>query len=390
MSGAGGDSIFCPCALARWAAALAGALLIVAADAFSGHAGALAQSSGAQGSGQSTQAPTQTLAPAPTMDRRSLTPGHHELPLTFQPLRSFRVREREQTRFGALEWRGGGVLYSPNPHMGGLSGLEGLDGGKRMIAISDNGLWFGFDLKIDDKGMLTGVSDGWVAPMLDGDGVAMIRKSEADTEGLALRPRADGGNDLMVSFEGMPRILIYPDENSAAGREPLPLPADARRYLRWNRGLESLAYAEAGPLKGATVAIGELDRDREDRLPGWIIGPDGHPRPFALLASDNYAATDAAFLPDGDLLLLERRFNLTQGVGMRIRRFDATDLDGADGLKGEVLIDANLAYQIDNMEGLSVDVDERGRVLLTVVSDDNRSILQRTLLIRFELLDDPR
>ena len=215
--------------------------------------------------------------------------------------------------------------------------------------------------------------------MLDKAGNPMIRKSEADSEGLALRPRAGGGDDYLVSFEGDPRIYAYHDETARPDTGEFPLPRDIRRHLGSNRGLEALAYATSGPLAGATVAIGELDKLRSDRLSGWLFRPDGRRVSFSLLASGNYAATDAAFLPGGDLLLLERRFNLAQGVGMRIRRFPAAALAGADGLAGTVLVEADLSYQIDNMEGLSVDVDEAGRVLLTVISDDNRSILQRTL-----------
>ncbi|PTW55774.1 hypothetical protein C8N35_11299 [Breoghania corrubedonensis] len=325
--------------------------------------------------------------PVLAKDRTTLAPGRHDLQMRFEPLPSFKLRDHERTRFGALKWLGGGVLSSPNPHMGGLSGLEGLDGGRRMLSISDNGLWFSFDLDIDGNGAPVGIGKAWVAPMLDKAGNPMIRKSEADSEGLALRPRAGGGNDYLVSFEGVPRIYAYHDETALPDTGQFPLPGDIRRHLGSNRGLEALAYATTGPLAGSTVAIGELDKLRDDRLPGWIFDAHGKRVSFSLLSSDNYAATDAAFLPGGDLLLLERRFNLAQGVGMRIRRFPAARLKGADGLEGKVLVEADLSYQIDNMEGLSVDVDEAGRVLLTVISDDNRSILQRTLLLRFELVE---
>ena len=42
-------------------------------------------------------------------------------------------------------------------------------------------------------------------------------------------------------------------------------------------------------------------------------------------------------------------------------------------------------YQIDNMEGLAVRPGENGETLLTIVSDDNNSLLQRTLLLQFAL-----
>jgi hypothetical protein len=47
-----------------------------------------------------------------------------------------------------------------------------------------------------------------------------------------------------------------------------------------------------------------------------------------------------------------------------------------------------MAYQIDNMEGLAVHADEAGRTILTIVSDDNHSFLQRTLILQFALAED--
>jgi hypothetical protein len=50
-----------------------------------------------------------------------------------------------------------------------------------------------------------------------------------------------------------------------------------------------------------------------------------------------------------------------------------------------VLIEADLGHEIDNMEGLAVH-QEGGRTFVTVISDDNFSPGQRTLLLEFELV----
>jgi hypothetical protein len=55
---------------------------------------------------------------------------------------------------------------------------------------------------------------------------------------------------------------------------------------------------------------------------------------------------------------------------------------------GATLIVADMAYQVDNMEGLSVHRDATGEIILTLVSDDNFSALQRTILLQFRLVDE--
>jgi hypothetical protein len=56
-------------------------------------------------------------------------------------------------------------------------------------------------------------------------------------------------------------------------------------------------------------------------------------------------------------------------------------------LDGPVLMEADLGYEIDNMEGLAVHRASNGDIVLTLVSDDNFSIIQRTILLQFTLLD---
>jgi len=52
---------------------------------------------------------------------------------------------------------------------------------------------------------------------------------------------------------------------------------------------------------------------------------------------------------------------------------------------GGVVFEANMWQDTDNMEGLSVHTGPDGESILTLVSDDNFSVLQRTLLLQFAL-----
>ena len=56
-------------------------------------------------------------------------------------------------------------------------------------------------------------------------------------------------------------------------------------------------------------------------------------------------------------------------------------------MDGPVLIEADMGYQIDNMEGLSVHRAASGELVLTLISDDNFSIIQRTILLQFTLAE---
>ena len=95
--------------------------------------------------------------------------------------------------------------------------------------------------------------------------------------------------------------------------------------------------------------------------------------------------TDLAFLPDGDMLLLERWYRTLRGVGLRIRRVPAASLKPGALLDGPTLIQADLGQEIDNMEGLAVH-QEGSKTVLTLISDDNFSFLQRTVMLEFELV----
>ncbi len=72
---------------------------------------------------------------------------------------------------------------------------------------------------------------------------------------------------------------------------------------------------------------------------------------------------------------------------MRLRRVSISEVVPGAVLEGSTLVSADMGFQIDNMEGISVHRSPSGETVLTLVSDDNFSIIQRTILLQFTLLD---
>ena len=91
--------------------------------------------------------------------------------------------------------------------------------------------------------------------------------------------------------------------------------------------------------------------------------------------------------PDGGFVILERFFTWRQGVAVRLRRLQLSAMVPGALLDGPVLMEADLGYEIDNMEGLSAHRAANGDIVLTLVSDDNFSVIQRTILLQFTLVE---
>jgi hypothetical protein len=77
---------------------------------------------------------------------------------------------------------------------------------------------------------------------------------------------------------------------------------------------------------------------------------------------------------------------VTKGFAVRLRRLAGANLQPGLTVDGRVVVEAGIGHEIDNMEGLAVSTDETGETILTLASDDNGIVLQRTLILRFALL----
>ncbi|WP_459462145.1 esterase-like activity of phytase family protein [Rhizobium sp. No.120] len=289
-----------------------------------------------------------------------------------------------ETRFGALEFVGGLELSSDNVLLGAISAIRFRPDQRQFISVLDTGHWLTGAIERDEEGRLRGVSDARIMPMIDRHGGTDAGKGDMDAEGLALR-----GDHVLVSYEQYHRVDVYPDPDFEISPpdESLPLPIP-RLQLRANRSLEALMIApQSSPLAGGAVIVAEDSLDDQGNLLAAVLDGPLQGR-FAVKRHGGFNVSDGVFLPDGDLLLLERRFGLIHGLGVRIRRIAGADIKPGAVVDGKVIFEAGSGDQIDNMEGLDVFRAADGSLHLVMVSDDNHSILQRSLMLEFKLHDD--
>lgn len=278
---------------------------------------------------------------------------------------------------GRLRFRGGVVLSSPESEaFGGLSGLEVLEDG-RLIAVSDNGLWFEARLTLDAEGALAGLEDARVALMRDENGEPFENKRSGDAEGLTQLP--DGR--FAVSFEQTQSIRIYDINRDGPFGVARPGPAlEGARRLPANSGLEALTASEAGAL-----IVGAQGGSRAD-TPLWRAPLDAaSPAPIAARypLQTGYALTGLDRLPDGRFVALERFYAPIIGVRVRITRFALSE--GA--IAPEELAFFAPPLWLDNFEGIAAVRAPDGGVRLYIVSDNNFSARQSTLLYAFDIVE---
>ena len=298
-------------------------------------------------------------------------------------IESFDPRDPSHMRYGSLEFRSGLVLTSPFRGFGGLSALRLDRKAETFVAISDKANWF--TGRIVYKGRhLAGLADVKSAPMLDSNGRKITARGWFDSESLAF-----DGSTAYVGFERVNQIVRFDFGKTGilSRGQAMPLPPGISD-LPFNKGLETLVFVpKSQPLGGTLVAISERGLDAAGNILGFLIGGPSAGR-FTVARTNNYDISDATLLPSGDLLLLERKFSFLEGVGIRIRRIPMKSVMPEAVIDGPVIFEVDLGYEVDNMEGIDTHVTEDGDTVVTMVSDDNFSMIQRTLLLQFTLVEE--
>ncbi|MEL6727681.1 MAG: esterase-like activity of phytase family protein [Pseudomonadota bacterium] len=264
-----------------------------------------------------------------------------------------------------LTLAGAWQLEAENDEFGGLSGMDVLRSGS-LLTVSDDGkfVWIGVD-------PVTGAPDGIgsIAYMRNTEGKIFPTKRAADAEDLAFR---DGL--AFVSFEQTHRIEAYDLETcGTAAHAARVVTLDkvvAGDVLRNNRGPEGLA------LVGETLEVG-FEANASGGSPYGTARIDG--------TLENLQRTRQP--------LLYMLTGLDHEDGLSTKVFRAYDpARGARAIlqvyaNGEQIAEARLKppLPVDNFEAVALGTAPDGARRIWLLSDDNFSSDQRTLLLALDL-----
>jgi hypothetical protein len=270
-------------------------------------------------------------------------------------------------RVGALAWAGGLTLSG----IGGLSAFDAAPDGSILTMLSDRTWTATVAPLYDGTGTLVGLETLRTGQLLGADG-APYPGGFNDSEGLAMLPLGW----RVVSFEGFHRLMIF-DPGLVKEEGEIPLPRDEQ--FERNKGIEAISRTADGRL----VIFSEADGPGDPLMhQAWIGGEDGWDA-FALKVEPGYRPTDAALLPNGDILLLERHDPFLATVGGAVRRIPFGDIAPGAVVEGDLLARLDGAVFPDNYEAITAWQDGEGRVRILVGSDNNQIFLLRTVLLQF-------
>jgi hypothetical protein len=283
-----------------------------------------------------------------------------------------------QVRVGELIYRGGLSLKSSNKDFGGISGIR-LWNEDTVLAVGDAGSWMSFKL-IEKKGQLIGVKGIALAPILDSRGLSGPKK-ERDAEAINIDKNTGA---VSVTFEGEHRIWMYEGVNPL---KPDSFSANVQTDWRrpWMMFWPTNGGAEATCALGATgtLFISE-EAEKSAGIKEAYLADDTHDIPLGFQADFGFKPTDCVMIEGTQqALVLQRRFSPMTGVAASIGVIDVASISANKIISPREIARLQPPFTVDNMEGIFV-TKQKSRIFIYLVSDDNFSGLQRTILMKFE------
>jgi hypothetical protein len=273
-------------------------------------------------------------------------------------------------RVGELVFLKAWELRSINEAFGGVSALMALRDG-RFVGVSDAGTLIGFGLTDNDR-----IDRPFIAPLPDSVGPHRTYE-DRDSEGITHDP---GSGQFWVSYEAKHAIRRFS-------------PSFARRTgqvgligeHRWasNKGVEAMARMADGRF----ITINEnLEKGLHEGFlfSGDPVEPGTVKSRFDYRPPKGYRVTDISTLPDRRLIVLNRKVGFPDGFSAKIALLDPAIIGTSETVEAKVITTLASPLLIDNMEGIAVSV-ANGATIIWLISDDNFSVFQRTLLIKFRL-----
>lgn len=260
----------------------------------------------------------------------------------------------------------GWILSSRDSDFGGLSALSVDERG--FLAVADTGalVRLARDLRSADIQSFPRTC------------VPHLLKKERDSESLARDPKS---GTLWIGFEFRNAICRVDPSGNAAFYAPRlmqywPKVSGPEAMIRRPDG-RVLVFAERSSNDVPESPLLLFDRDPTD--------PSARVVPMRYRPPDGYRPTDAAMLPDGRMLVVNRRFSLPFSFAAIVTLVQPFAEKSGLVLSGRPVIWLTQPPTADNFEGIAVSQRE-GRTFVWLVSDDNFLPYQETYLLKFELI----
>lgn len=279
-----------------------------------------------------------------------------------------------QKQVGALEFVAAWELRSRNENFGGISALVAI-ANDRFVGIGDAGTFIRFDLTDDGR-----IDRTTIAPLPNLHGPNTSYK-DRDSEGLVYDP--DSGQ-YWVSFEGKHAIRRY--DASFGGETGIVRPPEMQHLPR-NKGAESILRLKDGRF----IVIAEnLDGDVHQAFlfSGDPVESGSRITPFQFRPPTGYRVTDAVQLPDGRIAILQRAIAFPARFTAKVSLLNPKSIRANGVASANVIASLAPPLRVDNMEGIAVTSDGDS-IFLWLISDNNFTLFQRTILMKFRLPDQP-
>lgn len=274
-------------------------------------------------------------------------------------------------RLGDLIFLNAWELRSDNEDFGGISALATLADG-RFIGVSDAGTLIGFGLTRDDR-----TDRPFIAPLPDSRR-AQVTYKDRDSEGIAYDPAT---GQFWVSYEANHAIRRF--SRSFARSTGIVRPREMQQWPS-NKGAESIIRLADGRFVVIAESLEDDDTHQALIFSGDPVEPGTNISRFTYRPPAGYRVTDGVQLPDGRLVILNRWVGLPNGFAAKLAIIAPASITKDDSVEGTVIATLAAPLLVDNMEGIAVSQGGQDTIIW-LISDNNFSIFQRTLLMKFRL-----
>ena len=250
-----------------------------------------------------------------------------------------------------------------------------------LYFVSDKGLLYSFKAHFSKK---IDTLIPFRATKLKTKKAKRLKKWKRDSEGLAL----DNRGRLLISFEGDAKIGWFHKNSEHFGQliRKYKIPRvlkNKKNYRSKNKSLESLAWHSKYGLLTAT----EWPLKRYSNKKHTLYSLNGKKWHFKAEPEGRSGLVAMEVMDDGNILVLERSYTgLTNPLVITLKKVFINKCQNRM-CKTKILakLNSHEGWEVDNFEGLA----KVGNHRYVMVSDDGDNFFQRTLLIYFEVLDEP-